>query len=80
MHEVLVDRLGGLSLPGRGVVGLADRPGVALGVCRGRGAAVQQCGATTNQPATCPSIPAARFAFRLCFIHFVFLVRSCCIR
>ena len=23
---------------------------------------------------TCPSIPAARFAFRLCFIHFVLLL------
>ena len=29
--------------------------------------------------ATCPPIPAAHFAFRLCFIPFVFLVRSCCI-
>ena len=29
--------------------------------------------------ATCPSTPAARFAFRSCFIRFVFLVRSCCI-
>ena len=27
--------------------------------------------------ATCPSIPAARFAFCLCFVHFVFVVRSC---
>ena len=25
---------------------------------------------------TCPSIPAARFAFHLCFIRFVFTVRS----
>ena len=29
--------------------------------------------------ATCPPIPAARFAFSLCFICFDFLVRSCCI-
>ena len=29
--------------------------------------------------ATCPPIPAAHFAFRLCFIRFVFLVRSFCI-
>ena len=29
--------------------------------------------------ATCLPIPAARFAFSLCFICFVFLVRSCCI-
>ena len=26
---------------------------------------------------TCPLIPAARFAFCLCFIRFVFVVRSC---
>ena len=33
----------GRSGPARGgVVGLADRPGVALGVCRGRGAAVRR--------------------------------------
>ena len=24
--------------------------------------------------ATCPSVPAARYAFRLCFIHFVIVV------
>ena len=29
--------------------------------------------------ATCPPIPAAHFAFRLCLIRFVFLVRSFCI-
>ena len=35
------------------------------------------CG--SRHVATFPSIPAARFAFRLCFIHFVyvFAVRSC---
>ena len=27
--------------------------------------------------ATCPSIPAAHFAFRLCFSRFVFVVYSC---
>ena len=27
--------------------------------------------------ATCPSIPAAHFAFCLCFIRFVFVVHSC---
>ena len=27
--------------------------------------------------ATCPSIPAARFAFCLCFIRFVSVVRGC---
>ena len=28
--------------------------------------------------AICPPIPAAHFAFRSCFIRFVFLVPSCC--
>ena len=32
MHEVLVNRLGGLSLPRKSVVRLADRPDMTLGV------------------------------------------------
>ena len=41
LHEVLVNRLGGLSLPRKSVVRLSDRPGVTLDVYRGR--------KTTNQ-------------------------------
>ena len=41
MHEVLVNRLGGLSLPRKSVVRLTDRPGMTLDVYRGR--------KTTNQ-------------------------------
>ena len=36
MHEVLVNRLGGLSLPRESVVRLTDRPDMTLDVYRGR--------------------------------------------
>ena len=36
MHEVLVNRLGGLSLPRKSVVRLTDRPDMSLDVYRGR--------------------------------------------
>ena len=36
MNEVLVTRLGGLSLPRKSVVRLTDRPYMALDVYRGR--------------------------------------------
>ena len=41
VHEVLVNRLGGLSLPRKSVVRLTDRPDMTLDVNRGR--------KTTNQ-------------------------------
>ena len=43
MHEVLVNRLGGLSLPRKSVVRLTDRPDMTFDVYRGR--------KTTNQQA-----------------------------
>ena len=42
MHEVLVDRLGGLSLPRKSVVRLTDRPDLTLDVYRGRKTTMQQ--------------------------------------
>ena len=36
MHEVLVNRLGGLCLPRKSVVRLTDRPDMTLDVYRGR--------------------------------------------
>ena len=36
MHEVLANRLGGLSLPRKSVVKLTDRPDMTLDVYRGR--------------------------------------------
>ena len=42
MHEVLVNRLGGLSLPRKSVVRLTDHPDMTLDVYRGRKATIQQ--------------------------------------
>ena len=42
MHEVLVNRLGGLSLPRKSVVRLIDRPDMTLDVYRGRKTTIQQ--------------------------------------
>ena len=42
MHEVLVNRLGGLSLPRKSVVRLSDRPDMTLDVQRGRKTKMQQ--------------------------------------
>ena len=42
MHEVLVNRLGGLSLPSKSVVRLTDRPDMTLDVYRGRKTTMQQ--------------------------------------
>ena len=42
MHEVLVNRLGGLSLPRKSVVRLTDRPDMTLDIYRGRKTTMQQ--------------------------------------
>ena len=42
MHEVLVNRLGGLSLPRKSVVRLTDPPDMTLDVYRGRKTTIQQ--------------------------------------
>ena len=42
MHEVLVNRLGGLSLPRKSVVRLTDRPDMTLDVYRGRKTTMEQ--------------------------------------
>ena len=41
VHEVLVNRLGGLSLPRKSVVRLTDRPDITLDVYRGRKTTIQ---------------------------------------
>ena len=55
MHEVLVNRLGGLSLPRKSVVRLTDRPDMTLDVYRGR--------KTTNQQSTshASALPLQKF-------------------
>ena len=42
VHKVLVNRLGGLSLPTKSVVRLTDRPDMTLDVYRGRKTTMQQ--------------------------------------
>ena len=42
MHEVLVNRLGGLSLPRKSVVRLTDHPDMNLDVYHGRKTTMQQ--------------------------------------
>ena len=42
VHEVLVNRLGGLSLPRKSVVRLTERPDMTLDVYRGRKTTMQQ--------------------------------------
>ena len=42
MHEVLVNRFGGLSLPRKSVVRLTDRPDMTLDVYRERKTTIQQ--------------------------------------
>ena len=42
MHEVLVNRLGGISLPRKSVVRLTDRPDMTLDVYRGRKTTIQR--------------------------------------
>ena len=42
MHEVLVNRLGGLSTPRKSVVRLTDRPDMTVDVYRGRKTTMQQ--------------------------------------
>ena len=42
VHEVLVNRLGGLSLPRKSVFRLTDRPDMTVDVYRGRKTALQQ--------------------------------------
>ena len=66
MPEVLVNRLGGLSLPRKSVVRLTDRPDMTLDVYRGRKTTIQQ-------PANgCVLLRAnARNGVRVQFAHFI---------
>ena len=50
MHKVLVNRLGGLSLPRKSVVRLTDRPDMTLDVYRGRKTTIQQQLGIRNTP------------------------------
>ena len=56
MHEVLANRLGGLSLPRKSVVRLTDRPDLTLDVYRGRKTTQQQQQQLVLVPDHCLSI------------------------
>ena len=59
MHKILVNRLGGLSLPRKSVVRLTDRPDMTLDVYRGRKTTIQQ---KYNFPAKCENVK--KYSFR----------------
>ena len=57
MHEVLVNRLGGLSLPRKSVVRLTDRPDMILDVYRGRKTTNQQINNTLLETVDLVTMP-----------------------
>ena len=61
MYEVLVNRLGGLSLPGKSVVRLNDRPDMTLDVYRGRYT-------TTTTSAHCPNTTEKKAYENTCYV------------
>ena len=63
MHEVLVNRLEGLSLPRKSVVRLTDRPDMTLDFYRGRKTTIQQ-----HQPLSILSMPC-QCCFRVSTVH-----------
>ena len=65
MHEVLVNRLGGLSLPRKSVVRLTDRPDMTLDVYRGRKTTMQQ----QQQQVERVQVFLFFFAFLIIIIH-----------
>ena len=67
MHEVLVNRLGGLSLPRKSVVRLTDRPDMTLDVYRGRKTTIQQ---------QCTTLIFYAITVSNCFIIFIVSIQS----
>ena len=66
MHEVLVNRLGGLSLPRKSVVRLTDHPDMTLGP----GRVAQSVGHLTRKSGVLGSIPGLATYFRFSFRFF----------
>ena len=64
VHEVFVNRLGGLSLPRKSVVRLTARPDMALDVYRGR--------KTTMQQLTVPSVVLSLLMFVVLVVFVLF--------
>ena len=63
MHEVLVNRLGGLSLPRKSVVRLIDRPEMTLDVYRGRKTTTQHNMAVNSFGTAFHAITAIKHCF-----------------
>ena len=72
MHEVLVNRLGGLSLPRKSVVRLTDRPDMTLYVYRGRKTIQQQ----RQQQLLCLSIFLNLYFCMKCDIYAIYFFSS----
>ena len=68
VHEVLVNRIGGLSLPRKSVVRLTDRPDMTLDVYRGRKTTMQHILTVTYY-----AVNILFFSNILCCQHNVFL-------
>ena len=72
VHEVLVNRLGGLSLPRKSVVRLTDRPDMTLDVYRGR-KTTMQCNAINQRNkigvTSCIALTSRTEAYVLCFLQ-----------
>ena len=78
MHEVLVNRLGGLSLPRKSVVRLTDRPDMTLDVYRGRKTTTQFKNNTIGvtefaKPPTRHLIPSNESYYRVLILAYSFL-------
>ena len=69
MHEVLVNRLGGLSLPRKSVVRLTDRPDMTLDVYRGR--------KTTIQPTNFSELKIIDYVMFILYITMVTKILTC---
>ena len=70
MHEVLVNRLGGLSLPRKSVVRLTDRPDMTLDVYRGRKTTMQQQQQVFNIFSRTNGLMALRLVVRRYCVHY----------
>ena len=70
MHKVLVNRLGGLSLPRKSVVRLTDRPDMTLDVYRGRKTTKQKKNSIKGQGHSLTLIKGhSDFNGKTCFSH-----------
>ena len=71
MHEVLVNRLEGLSLPRKSVLRLTDRPDMTLDVYRGRKTTTQQ----QQQYATRKQVPNTRSEYKYFYFKPTLILR-----